>query len=187
MTDKYYMTNNNPNFNEDSNHVDLTKNQPPLPPQGQSYNAPPPAFPSQGGSYPPPAPHQGYPQPHNVPPAPPQGYSQPQYAPTPPPYHQNGYNAPQGYNGYNQPKLNPLALVSFISGLSQVFLWIFLFPAITAIITGHIGLTQTKRTGERGGPFAITGLTLGYIGAAFWLLFIFLSFVSSYYGYDRSY
>ena len=38
------------------------------------------------------------------------------------------------------------------------------FVSLAAIITGHIALSQIKKTGEQGRGLAIAGLIIGYIG-----------------------
>ncbi len=88
-------------------------------------------------------------------------------APTP----QSPYGSPNPY-GYAPPppRMNTLAIVSLCASGSIVvlFMLMFIFPAIgllpslAGIVTGHIALSQIKRTGERGRGLAITGLALGY-------------------------
>jgi hypothetical protein len=41
---------------------------------------------------------------------------------------------------------------------------------VAAIITGHISLAQIKKSNESGRPLALTGLILGYVGIALWIL-----------------
>jgi peptidyl-prolyl cis-trans isomerase B (cyclophilin B) len=48
-----------------------------------------------------------------------------------------------------------LAIVSLVSAF---------FISLVAIITGHIALSQIKKTGEQGRGLAIAGLVLGYLG-----------------------
>jgi uncharacterized protein YacL len=52
-------------------------------------------------------------------------------------------------------KTNVLAIVSLVSAF---------FISIVGIITGHIALSQIKKTGEQGRGLAIAGLIIGYIG-----------------------
>ncbi|TFC17578.1 DUF4190 domain-containing protein [Cryobacterium algoritolerans] len=52
-------------------------------------------------------------------------------------------------------KYNVLAIVSLVSAF---------FISLVAIITGHIALSQIKKTGEKGRGLAIGGLVLGYLG-----------------------
>ncbi|WP_439565241.1 DUF4190 domain-containing protein [Microcella sp.] len=67
----------------------------------------------------------------------------PQPAPTP------YASAPTG------PKTNTLAIVSLVLAF---------FISLGAVITGHIALSQIKKTGENGRGLAIAGLVLGYLG-----------------------
>ena len=71
------------------------------------------------------------------------------------PYGQQQY----GQQPYGQPlaqdKYNVLAIVSLVSAF---------FVSLAAIITGHIPLSQIKKTGEKGRGLAIAGLVLGYLG-----------------------
>lgn len=120
----------------------------------------------------------------SVPPvAPPPAYAAPQpevptYAapqPDPAAYAAPGYAAPQAnpyaapqapYNPYAAApaaKWNVLSIVTLVLGV--------LGFAIVPVITGHISLSQIKKTGEQGKVLAIIGLVLGYIGIAFWLIF----------------
>ncbi|MBS1674917.1 MAG: DUF4190 domain-containing protein [Actinobacteria bacterium] len=154
--------------------------QPPSP-----YGQPPVSVPP---SYAPPAavapqPAYGQPQPPLAP-----GY--PGAAPTQP-----GYAAPAYAPPYGQPyaaplRSNGLAIAALICGIVGLVVVPFL-PSIAAVITGHMGLSQTKHDPALGGRgFAITGLVLGYIGVGFWLLIgglMLLGFLaaasSSYSGY----
>ena len=81
------------------------------------------------------------------------------YGMQPPAYQQApAYSQAPGYNGYGQPaseRYNVLAIVSLISAF---------FVSLAAVITGHIALSQIKRTGEKGRGLAIAGLVLGYLG-----------------------
>jgi len=52
-------------------------------------------------------------------------------------------------------KTNVLAIVSLVSSF---------FISLVGIITGHIALSQIKKTGEQGRGLAIAGLIIGYIG-----------------------
>ncbi|GHD80055.1 uncharacterized protein DUF4190 [Salinibacterium amurskyense] len=61
--------------------------------------------------------------------------------------------APAGAPAAKWNVLSIISLVTSIIGLSLV-----------GIITGHIGLSQIKKTGEQGNVLAIIGLILGYLG-----------------------
>jgi len=99
-------------------------------------------------------PAYGQPQQSPPPPAdqtqvdPPQAGGQPQYGQQP--YGQQPYGQPLA-----QDKYNVLAIVSLVSAF---------FVSLAAIITGHIALSQIKKTGEKGRGLAIAGLVLGYLG-----------------------
>jgi hypothetical protein len=68
------------------------------------------------------------------------------------------------------PPTNGLAIGSMVCGLAEIFT--FGFAAIPAVILGHLARNQIKETGERGDGMALTGLILGYLGIAGWLLVI---------------
>jgi hypothetical protein len=61
--------------------------------------------------------------------------------------------------------LNTLAVVSLASALSG-------FGWLIAIITGHVSLSQIKRSGENGRALALTGTVIGYLPVALWIIFI---------------
>ena len=85
----------------------------------------------------------------NVPPAPP-AQPAPSYSTAP------AYNASApAYGAPASQKTNVLAIVSLVSSF---------FISIVGIITGHIALSQIKKTGEQGRGLAIAGLIIGYIG-----------------------
>ena len=64
--------------------------------------------------------------------------------------------------------LNTLSVVSLASALTGV-------GALMAIITGHIGLAQIKKSGENGRVLAIVGTVLGYLNILTGIIFITLS------------
>ncbi len=82
--------------------------------------------------------------------------SQPAYAPQP------QYGSPAASEKYNV-----LAIVSLISSL---------FISLVGIITGHIALSQIKRTGEKGRGFAIAGLVIGYVGLVLGIILVIVWF-----------
>lgn len=53
-------------------------------------------------------------------------------------------------------KWNVLSIVSLVTSI----LWL----SLVGIITGHIALSQIKKTGEQGRVLAIIGLIVGYLG-----------------------
>jgi len=60
-------------------------------------------------------------------------------------------------------KLNTLAVVSIATALTSI-------GAVAAIITGHVALTQIKKSGESGRGLALAGTVVGYVTIAFWVL-----------------
>ncbi|GGI48147.1 hypothetical protein BCL57_002789 [Agromyces flavus] len=87
----------------------------------------------------------------NVPPPPP-AQTAPSYGTNAPSYDTSSPSyaaAPAGQ------KTNVLAIVSLVSAF---------FISLVAIITGHIALSQIKKTGEQGRGLAIAGLIIGYVG-----------------------
>lgn len=104
---------------------------------------PPAADPGAPASYPPP-----------VPPAPP-AYGTPAAPPA--------YSAAPAYAAYPQgPKTNTLAIVSLVSSLVGVFV-IPVIGQIVGIITGHMSLSQIKRTGENGRGLGLAGVIIGWV------------------------
>jgi hypothetical protein len=90
-----------------------------------------------------------------VPPTPPAPPAAPAYAPAP--------TAPAYAAAPAAPKTNVLAIVSLVSAF---------FISLVAIITGHIALSQIKKTGEQGRGLAIAGLVLGYLGLVAGIIFL---------------
>lgn len=83
------------------------------------------------------------------------------------------------------PRTNSLAVAALVCGLGQFLLGPL--PTIPAIVLGHAARRQIRRTGENGSGIALTGLILGWVGAAGLILlatvaFIGLAFVSSRHG-----
>jgi hypothetical protein len=60
-------------------------------------------------------------------------------------------------------KWNVLSIVSLVTSILGL--------SLVGIITGHISLSQIKKTGEQGRVLAIVGLVLGYLGALGWIIF----------------
>lgn len=65
-------------------------------------------------------------------------------------------------------KTNVLAIVSLVSAF---------FISIVGIITGHIALSQIKKTGEQGRGLAIAGLIIGYVGLVIGIIVAIVWFV----------
>ncbi len=92
-----------------------------------------------------------------------------------------GYTPAPGYAqtpGYAQaPSAAPTNTMAIVSMISSIIGW-FAFGSlcIVGVILGHISLKQLKTSGEGGRGMALTGLIMGYIGIAGWVigLIIFL-------------
>jgi hypothetical protein len=75
---------------------------------------------------------------------------------------------------------NSLAVVSLVTAVGSFLGHIIPFVggfilAVVAVITGHMALSQIKKTGEPGKGLATAGLIIGYIHIAIiTLLFVFL-------------
>lgn len=106
------------------------------------------------------------------------GYGQPEAQPASAPYAGDAgqpyaqTTSPYGggYGGYGQeaPR-NTLALVTLILGIAGFFTGL---TGLAAIVTGHISLSQIKKSGEEGRGLALTGLVLGYVTVGLSLLVI---------------
>ena len=68
------------------------------------------------------------------------------------------------------PKTNPLAMTSLVCGIAQIMLGPF--ATIPAIVCGHIGRSQIRRSGEGGAGISLAGLVLGWTGLVLGLLAI---------------
>jgi Domain of unknown function (DUF4190)/Domain of unknown function (DUF1707) len=67
-------------------------------------------------------------------------------------------------------KTNALAITSLVCGIAQIMFGPF--ATIPAIVCGHIGRNQIRRTGESGAGVALAGLVLGWTGLVLGLLAI---------------
>jgi len=75
------------------------------------------------------------------------------------------------------PPTNTWAVVSLVSGILSWFLCPFV-GGVVAVISGHVGQSQIKRSGEGGGGLATAVLVLGYFHLAiFALIAVFWLFV----------
>lgn len=72
---------------------------------------------------------------------------------------------------------NQLALWSMITGIASLTLgWVIWLPfGVAAVILGHLGLSQVKKTGEQGRTYAITGLVTGYISIGIGIIIVALT------------
>jgi hypothetical protein len=131
------------------------------PPYAAPQPAPPPYAAPPGWQPPPPTPPPPYGAPPGwAPPPPPYGAppgSYPQYG-----YSQYGYPRPQNFNGF----AIAAPLVAFFLGIVP-----FLGGSL-GVVFGVIGMRHCQRAGERGRGLAITGIVLGGISLALWILII---------------
>ena len=65
---------------------------------------------------------------------------------------------------------NALSIVAFVTAIVGL--------SVVGVVCGHIGVAQTRRSGEQGAGLAIAGLVIGYIGVALWFLFWVVAIVS---------
>jgi Domain of unknown function (DUF4190)/Domain of unknown function (DUF1707) len=66
------------------------------------------------------------------------------------------------------PKTNSLAITSLVCGVAQIMFGPL--ATIPAIVCGHVGRSQIRRTRESGAGMAVAGLVLGYAGLVLGLL-----------------
>lgn len=59
-------------------------------------------------------------------------------------------------------KTNAMAIVSLVTSILGI--------SLVGVITGHIAMSQIKKTGEQGNGLAVAGLIIGYIGTVLWLI-----------------
>lgn len=89
--------------------------------------------------------------------------------------------APQAYSTATMaPRTNVLAIVALILGI---------VVPIGGIITGHIALSQIKRTGEAGHGLALAGTIIGYALTALYILgaILYIAFIAVLIGTANSY
>ncbi|MEN2741087.1 DUF4190 domain-containing protein [Microbacterium sp. X-17] len=139
--------------------------QPPAPPTPPAAPEPPAAQPAPPAQPAAPAQPPQYAQP------PQQPYGQPQYGqPVPPSPQYPGAYPPPVYTPYpTGPRTNPLAIVSLISSLVGLFI-IPIIASIVGVITGHISLSQIKKTGENGHGMALAGVIIGWVSLGLWVI-----------------
>lgn len=70
-------------------------------------------------------------------------------------------------------KWNVLSIVSLVASVIGF--------GLVGVITGHIALSQIKKTGEQGNILAIIGLVLGYIGIVATIIFaiVYFAFIAT--------
>jgi hypothetical protein len=87
--------------------------------------------------------------------------------------------APQPYPVPHQPyypgayrvqPTNGTATAAMICGILTPFTWGL--TSLPAVILGHKARAEIRRGGERGDGYAVTGLVIGYLGIAGWLILL---------------
>lgn len=69
-------------------------------------------------------------------------------------------------------KLNRLAVIAFLFGISQIILFPFFFFAIPTIILSNIAFIQIKLRNQSGIGLTLAAMILGYMGGLFDLIMI---------------
>ncbi|MEZ3160121.1 DUF4190 domain-containing protein [Microbacterium sp. BWT-B31] len=144
-------------------------------PDAAAHQPNPPAQPqpvAEPSAYAPPAAYP--PAPAAYPPAP-QYPASGAYRSAPPYGAQSAYPSAPAYGGgyAQQPGTNTLAIVSLIASIVG-FTVIPFIGSVVGVITGHMALSQIKRTQEQGRGLAIAGLIVGYVGIGLTLLSVVL-------------
>ncbi|AXI78045.1 DUF1707 and DUF4190 domain-containing protein [Peterkaempfera bronchialis] len=71
------------------------------------------------------------------------------------------------------PPTNSMAVASLV--LSLLGFMPFGIASVPAAILGHIAKTQIRSSGEQGDGMATTGVVLGWLGIAFWLMILVIA------------
>lgn len=110
-----------------------------------------------------------------APPVNPYAPATPAYQPvptSPPPAALTPYSTTGAAYAY-APRTNPAAIASLVLSLAGLLTWI---TAIGGVISGHIALSQIKRTGEGGRGMALAGIIIGYVLVGFFVLYLVFIF-----------
>ncbi|GGV02501.1 hypothetical protein GCM10010182_20250 [Actinomadura cremea] len=86
------------------------------------------------------------------------------------PYGPPAHHAPPPARPGGKPPLNSYAIYALTFGL--VGLVTCGLPSIPAIVAGHLAWGRVRRSGERGLGLALTGIALGWVMVAFWLILL---------------
>ena len=74
-------------------------------------------------------------------------------------------------------KTNSLAITSLVCGIAQLMFGPL--ATIPAVVCGHMGRSQIRRTGEQGAGMALAGLILGWIGVGFTVLVVLVAILAA--------
>ena len=95
-----------------------------------------------------------------------------------------GYPNPAGYGpGYGPVSTNGMSIAALVCGICGFLCGI---PAVLGIIFGFVGLSQAKRTGQRGRGMAIAGIVCGILWIGLFVVSIATSHGTFYYGTSDS-
>ncbi len=78
---------------------------------------------------------------------------------------------PYSFTQFRPQPTNSLAVASMVFGLATP---LFGLTAIPAVVLGHKARNQIRRTGERGGAMAMTGLVIGWAAISLFVLLVVL-------------
>ncbi|MEV5827447.1 protein kinase [Spirillospora sp. NPDC052242] len=96
--------------------------------------------------------------------------TRPSYGPPPRHHAPAAPHAAPTTNPHVKPPLNSYAIYALTFGL--VGLVTCGLPSIPAIVAGHLAWGRVRRSGERGLGLALTGIALGWVMVAFWLILL---------------
>jgi Domain of unknown function (DUF4190)/Domain of unknown function (DUF1707) len=108
------------------------------------------------------------------------------FVPYPPAYEvPSPYAHGRPYDPYANPfapppryrRTNGLAVAALILGVTEIFT--LGLTALPALICGHLSKGQIRERDEDGEGMAVTGIVLGWLGVALWLLLIFLGIMAT--------
>jgi uncharacterized membrane protein len=83
---------------------------------------------------------------------------------------------PYAFTQFRPRPTNSMAVASMVFGLATP---LFGLTAIPAVVLGHKARNQIRRTGERGGGMAMTGLVIGWAAISLFVLLIVLGVLVS--------
>lgn len=118
-----------------------------------------------------PPPQHSYPSQSPAQPATPAPPATPSYAP---PAASPLVGPPSVGYGTPTPRVAPPTTLGQTNTFAVVAIILAFFQPIAAIIFGHMALSQIKRNGDAGRGLALTAVIIGYVAAAFVIIFAFV-------------